>query len=269
MVNILIVGTGDLAYALAHLFHINNSSLSGNFLEVTKVPIRARGKTFHETGVPVVPLGEALNHADVVILAIPASALKSFVPNYIMALKDKILVDCTNSRRKNEDLDSLVRNTGIRWVKAFNDLGASDILSNKAAAKRKILTKACSPSKGVIEIISRIAEQSFGLDVKMVPYEQYPELVMSQNSLGQEWMYAATIMLGIFVLTELYAVFRYNVFKGYEWFHLPIQVSALVDDYMNFSTTQKIDQYCYCPPSFPPCRLPTRPSVGQPSQALL
>lgn len=224
MVNVVIVGTGDLAYALSHLFHINNSRISGNFLEVTKTSIKEGGKTFHETEVPLTPIEDALSHADVVILAIPARALKSFVPHYIMALKDKILVDCTNSDRKGEDLDSLVKSTDIRWVKAFNDIGAADILANKGTAKKNILTKMCSPNKNALEVVRRVAEQSFGLDVKVFPYERYTQLAKAQNTIGKEWTHATWIMLVTFVLTEFYACWRYNVEKGYAWFHLPIQV---------------------------------------------
>jgi hypothetical protein len=44
------VGTGNLAYALANLWDINNSSsISGNTLEVTKAGVTESDKTFHET----------------------------------------------------------------------------------------------------------------------------------------------------------------------------------------------------------------------------
>ena len=191
MVNTVIVGTGNLAYALAHLFRNNNSNSSGNFLEVTKPSIKESGQTFHDTGVLVNTIDDALCNADIVILAIPAKALKTFVPNYITLLKDKVLVDCTNSTRKGEDLDSLVSSTGIRWVKAFNDLGAIDILSNRVTAKNKAVTKMCSPSKSATETVRRLAEQSFGLDVKVVPYERYSDIVGSQNSLGNEWVHSS------------------------------------------------------------------------------
>ncbi|CAB9522593.1 Metalloreductase STEAP4 [Seminavis robusta] len=221
----VIVGTGDLAYALAHLFHINNTNDSGNFLEVTKPSLQESGKSFHETGVPLSPIDEALEHADIVILAIPAKALKSFVPNYIMALKDKVLIDCTNSSREGEDLESLVTNTNIRWVKAFNDLGAVDILTNKVTTKKRIVTKMCSPSKSAIEVARRLAQESFGIDVKVVPYSRYEDIARNQNSIGQQWAHSAYILIVIFVLTEFYACWRYNVEKGYEWFHLPMQVT--------------------------------------------
>jgi len=226
MVNTVIVGTGDLAYALAHLYHINNTADSGHFLEVTKASIPQKGATFHETLVPLIPLDDALEHADVVILAIPGNALKTFIPAHVMVLKDKILVDCSNSDRNGEDLDSLIRSTGIRFVKAFNDLGAVDILANKATGKKKSVTKMCSSeTKGALEVVRRLAEQSFGLDVKVVPYEHYREISRAQNTIGKEWIHSIYIMLITFVLTEFYAAWRYNVEKGYAWFHLPIQVT--------------------------------------------
>ena len=221
----MIVGTGDLAYALAHLYNIHNSTESGNFLEVTKSTITESGATFHETGVPLVPVDEALENADIVILAIPGGALKSFIPEHIMELKDKVLVDCTNSRRKGEDVDTLLRGTtGIRFVKAFNDLGAADILANKAATKKKPITNMCSPSRGAIDVVRRFAEQSFGVEVQTVPYQYYNKISKAQNSIGSAWSHSIYIMLVTFVLTEFYASWRYNVEKGYAWFHLPIQV---------------------------------------------
>ncbi|CAM9867004.1 unnamed protein product, partial [Heterosigma akashiwo] len=51
------------------------------------------------------------------------------------------------------------------------------------------------------------------------------EMTQSQNSLGDHWQQATTIMLVIFVLAELYAIWRYNIEKGYNWYHLPLQVT--------------------------------------------
>lgn len=97
MVRMLIVGTGDHANGLAHLFAISNCRASGNFLEVTKPSITKKGGVFHDTGVPLVPFNHGLCNADVVVLAIPAAAIKKFMTSYASFLKGKIIVDATNS----------------------------------------------------------------------------------------------------------------------------------------------------------------------------
>jgi predicted dinucleotide-binding enzyme len=225
MVRTLIVGTGDHAYGLAHLFSISNSATSGNFLEVTKPSITKKGPTFHDTGVPVVPFEEGLSCADIVILAFPASGIKRFMSIYIHFLKDKIIVDATNSTIPGEDLHSILAMTGVRWVKAFNDVGAVDVLLKKPDNKYQMVTKMCSSHADAVETLKVFAEDSMGFKVKVVPYEKYNGIADHQNSLGEDWMTAGTIMLIIFVLCEIYSVMRYNVHKGYAWFHLPLQVT--------------------------------------------
>lgn len=93
----LIVGTGDHANGLAHLFSISNCRNSGNFLEVTKPSITQKGGFFHGTGVPIVPFDDGICNADVIVLAIPADAVKKFMTSYVSFLKGKIIVDATNS----------------------------------------------------------------------------------------------------------------------------------------------------------------------------
>jgi hypothetical protein len=50
MTRVAIIGTGDLAYGLAHLYSINKTTSSANVLEVTKPNLGSEG-TFHDTGV--------------------------------------------------------------------------------------------------------------------------------------------------------------------------------------------------------------------------
>ena len=78
----VIVGTGNQAHGLAHLFNINNSIVSGNGLEVTKEHISlSKGEhiPFHNSGVLVSKFEDAIDRADIIILAIPAHAVSSFL----------------------------------------------------------------------------------------------------------------------------------------------------------------------------------------------
>jgi predicted dinucleotide-binding enzyme len=124
MAYIAIIGTGNLAHGIAHLFMNYNSESSGNVLAVTKPGMETGSGSFHKTGVPLVNFEEALCRADTVILAIPATALRTFVTDHIYHLKDKVLIDATNSNVRGEDLDAMLCITNIHWVKAFNDIGA-------------------------------------------------------------------------------------------------------------------------------------------------
>ena len=83
--------------SLGRLFMNYNSESSGNVLAVTKPGMEKGSGTFHKTGVPLVKFEEALWKTDAVILAIPAATLKAFVTDNIQHLKDKVLVDATNS----------------------------------------------------------------------------------------------------------------------------------------------------------------------------
>jgi len=142
-------------------------------------------------------------------------------------LRSKIIVDCTNSSRSREDIHGLlgINDHQIRWVKAFNDIGAVDVLLDKPSYKNKITTKMCSSNEEALKMTKAFAEESLGLNVKVIPYERYHEIADAQNSLGQAWVHSAYILLFVFAYAEFYSALRYNVFKGYEWYHLPVQVT--------------------------------------------
>ena len=77
--------------------------------------------------------------------------------------------------------------TNIRWVKAFNDIGAVDVLLNKPHSKSKIASKMWSRYvKALAAVKKEFGETSLGLDVKVVPYERYADIVMHQNSIIEE-----------------------------------------------------------------------------------
>lgn len=207
VLRVCIIGTGDHAYGLCHLFKVNNSESSNNFLEVTK-PGLEKGGFFHDTGVPLVAMEDGIFRADVVVLSIPAKSLKSFVADHIRVLKDKIIVDPTNSSVAGEDLHSLFSVTNVRWVKAFNDIGAVDVLLNKPYSKNKVPAKMCSRYPEVVDIVKAFGEESLGMDVKVVPYERFLDIAQHQNTLGTEWMQSTYILLVVFALSEFYALLR-------------------------------------------------------------
>jgi len=204
MTRVVIVGTGDEAFGLSSFFLKNNGGASGNSLLCTKKnldPAR-EGTYLHDTGVRLANFHEAIDQADVVVLAIPAQALRFFIPDNYSILKDKILVDTTNSSIRGEDLRELVSVTDVRWVKAFNDVGAIDGMCSKAHGKDKVPTKMCSPYADALKVVKDFAEESLGMKVKVVPYERYEDIAMHQNSLGTEWLIAGVYMAFWFILFQ-------------------------------------------------------------------
>jgi predicted dinucleotide-binding enzyme len=208
MTRVAIVGTGDEAHALAHLFSNYDSETSCNYLEVTKPNVKKAESVFHDTGVRVVEFESCLYRADVVILAIPARGLNAFLNDNLDLLRDKILVDVSNSSIRGEDLNSALGMTDIKFVKAFNDIGAVDMLLNKPTDKHKIETKMCSKYPEAVDVVKRFAERSLGMNVKVIPYENYFHIAGHQNTLGVNWMNAAFLMMTVFTVAEVYAILR-------------------------------------------------------------
>lgn len=243
MVCVTIVGTGDLAHGLAHLFFVNNNKNNGNGdttavavndhleqqqshqLLVTKPGLRLGAaavgstNTFHETAVPLVDMNEGIARADVIVLAIPASALRSFLAEYQDHLQEgkKIVVDATNSPRRGQDVISILTKsssppnsttTSIQSVKAFHDIGAVEALLDKPANKRKIPVQMCSNYPDALAVVRTFAEESLGLDVKVIPYQHYGQIAQVQYRLDESWIRAIAIMLLLFVVTETYSIFR-------------------------------------------------------------
>jgi len=229
MTETLIIGTGDMAHALCHLFKNRNYKGREHCLTVSKPGLSTQflksKPTFHDTGVPFADLEDAIEASAIIIFAVPASALRGLLGKYFPLLRTKVLVDITNSNMRGEDLHGMLGLTETQWVKAFNDNGAVDMLLDQPYNKKPMLTTMCGTDLNAVDKIKRFAEEALGFGVRIVPIDQYSKIAMHQNSVGQDWIYSTYIVLVLFVLTETYSVLRYNVFKGYAWHHLPIQVT--------------------------------------------
>lgn len=152
MVYVAIVGMGDHAHGLAHLFSMNNID-NDTTLVVTKPNLQMPPcestnpfQYFHNTLAHIVSWSQAVAMADVMILAIPAAALGSFVVHHEAQLRQgMILVDPTNSAARGEDLQSLVSPNATPWVKALNDVGATNALLARPTSSKASVTLVCSP----------------------------------------------------------------------------------------------------------------------------
>jgi predicted dinucleotide-binding enzyme len=195
MTRTLIIGTGDMAHALCHMFQNHNYKPSEHCLAVSKPGLsREFLKSYlglHDTGVPLVQLEEAIHISDIIALAIPATALKEFLGKHFDSMRNKILVDVTNSSVRGEDLQAMLGLTDTAWVKAFNDDGAIDLLLDKPHSKKKVVTTVCGSNLEAVQDVKRFAEEAMGFAVKIVPCELYQKIAMHQNSLGDDWVHAA------------------------------------------------------------------------------
>ncbi|KAL3940268.1 MAG: hypothetical protein SGBAC_005162 [Bacillariaceae sp.] len=109
-----------------HCLAVSKQGLSCRFLKI--IP------GFHDTGVA---LGDAIEISDIVILAVPASALKGLLGRYFPL---KVLVDITNSSICGEDLHGMLGLTATPWVKPLNDNGAVDMFLDKPISKKSMVS---------------------------------------------------------------------------------------------------------------------------------
>ena len=258
MTNVVIVGMGDMAYGLCRLFqnhnYLHNSTEGGYKLYVTKPGLAAGQQQdedieieeyFHDTNVTIVSNIEvALAYATIVILAIPSGQpLRDFMDTYGGTLaanpNDVVLVDVANPDNAHDaDLPTILESSivsnpvkGLRYVKAFNDNGAVDLLlhddeSYYATSKKLMVTSMCGKDIAAVRIVEQFAKTSLGFDVvKIVPFNNYKLMSSNQNSLGKDYIHSVYITLLVFAFSEFYAILRYNVHKGYDWWHLPLQVT--------------------------------------------
>jgi 8-hydroxy-5-deazaflavin:NADPH oxidoreductase len=88
-------------------------------------------------GAPLVPIGDAIDGADVVVLAIPGGAVADTVTPHGPALSGRIVVDATNNMTGPVP-DARAAITGavpdVRYVRAFNTLGWENFADPPPAA---------------------------------------------------------------------------------------------------------------------------------------
>ena len=97
--------------------------------------------------------------------------------------------------------------------------GAVALMSQNPSVEAKIVTEICGRNAEV---------RLFGHSVRVIPYDRYLDIKGKQQTIGKEWKLSIVIFLFLFVLTEIYAMFRYNYFVGYDWYHLLLRVTNKV-----------------------------------------
>jgi predicted dinucleotide-binding enzyme len=227
---IIIIGTGDMAHGLGNMYYCNGSKTNGQYEVFATEPLpdvnTGEFLIANDDTIPIISLDEALQTGDMLIMCIPSKALKPFLRTNFSKLKeDAILVDCTNSKQTNDDLagslDSLGLDIFARWVKAYNDNGAINLLQQKPNTKTVLVTEICGPDKEAVKDVVAFTAQ-LGLSPRVVPIERFDMLRGSQQTIGEEWIHSAILMTVLFCLTFLYVILaaRQRPF-GFAWYQLP------------------------------------------------
>ena len=124
---VVIVGTGDSAHGLAHMYSLYGYTESPTEYQVFATePVQPETggmpRELHDTTVEIMDYSEAIKTADILLLCIPAFALEHFVTSRMHEMKERvILVDATNGK---QDLESVLKDCELTyfdtWCKAFN-----------------------------------------------------------------------------------------------------------------------------------------------------
>ena len=113
---IAVVGTGSVGTTLARIWHDAGLDvvLASRTPEQTNID-----------GIPLVPVAEALAGADIVVTAIPGTAMPEFLAQNAAALRDKVLVDASNSIGTPAMHHAAIAG-GLTYFRAFNTLGVEN-----------------------------------------------------------------------------------------------------------------------------------------------
>ncbi len=80
-----------------------------------------------DTGATTLKVPEALAAADVVILAVPGTAVAGLVAENPGALDGKLVIDATNRMGEAESNSRAALPSGVRYARAFNTLGGENM----------------------------------------------------------------------------------------------------------------------------------------------
>eukprot|EP00970_Alexandrium_tamarense_P004338 scaffold723_cov298-Alexandrium_tamarense.AAC.10 len=216
---VVVVGSGDKAHGLAHMYECNAHKESYDL--VFTEPLQAKKVAPFNTFVSIESFPEALNNADICILAIPSYALETFlIQNFSLLKKDCILVDLTNANKDKKDLKSTIASIGIsydRWVKALNDTGAIQELQHHAGGKSRFATNVCGPNEDCVQEVVELSKV-LGYTAKVVPIDQYNHLKITQQTIGWEWTHATAFMVALYALVFTYVIVQASGRPRFEWY---------------------------------------------------
>jgi hypothetical protein len=118
--DIAIIGTGFIGTTLGR-------ALAGSGHQVAYGSRHPDDDAGTDTGGRVVPIGEALSGADVVILALPGSAVAALSAEYGDELAGRLVIDATNQMGAPVANARASLPSSVRYARAFNTLGGENM----------------------------------------------------------------------------------------------------------------------------------------------
>lgn len=118
---VAVIGTGFIGGVLGRALAASGHTVSFGSRDPE------RDGAMRATGASVEPVGDALEGADVVILALPGAAVADLAAAHESALQGKLVIDATNrmDRPVANGRDSLP--PSVRYARAFNTLGGENM----------------------------------------------------------------------------------------------------------------------------------------------
>ena len=198
-----------MAHALTHQYTQTIPDTKSQFELVIASPTRQfiPGSIFHDIA-PFVGLIDGLQHAQIVVLAIPGMFKSSFVEQYAELMANKVVIDVHNDSSNNASSTEAFNKHDIHWVKGLNDVGAVGFLSRKSKSKPKTRISG-------IESCSVLRAQTFlrdalGFKVVVVPHH-HGRSTKEQDSIGDELKHASYIAISLYAIFLTIYCFHYYV----------------------------------------------------------
>lgn len=119
--DVAIIGTGFIGGILGRALVSSGHTVSFGSRHPEADLVAATGQA------PVLPVGEALDGSEVVILALPGDAVADFAAEHGARLAGKLVIDATNKMGEREANSRGVLPGSIRYARAFNTLGGENM----------------------------------------------------------------------------------------------------------------------------------------------
>ncbi|KAF6252053.1 hypothetical protein COO60DRAFT_1644375 [Scenedesmus sp. NREL 46B-D3] len=241
---VLIVGSGAFGQGLASLAHRSGATaaydVSMGSRKLQQGSVRALPGL---ENTPVRSLDEALAQADMIVLAVPATALPSIVSSYGSQLAGKVVIDVTNAMKSDyaklgrsspstpdcmldvEGKDVLSdqcgkyarTSKGGGWEpEAFSNLSAYTLLHGDTLTEH-VKSVAASDDQVAAEAVADFG-RALGLEMRVVQSLSYASsLEARQHPLLAAWQWPSALMFVTWLVVHIYSFIRYNYYGGSPW----------------------------------------------------
>jgi predicted dinucleotide-binding enzyme len=163
--NIVIAGSGKVGRALADGWRQAGHGVTFAMRE----PGGSKAAELKQKGFGVVPLNGAATSADVIVLAVPWSAVETTI-TALGALAGKVLIDTTDPLKSMTELalgfsdsggETVARLSSARVVKAFSTTGAGNMADSRYPSGKLMMAVAGDDAPAKQIVMSLVAELGF------------------------------------------------------------------------------------------------------------